>query len=38
VSEHLDVQISGAGSVKYLGQPEVEKQVTGVGSVQKVGE
>jgi hypothetical protein len=38
VRDHLDVTISGAGSVKYVGSPTVEKQVTGVGRVERIGE
>jgi hypothetical protein len=38
VRDHLDVTISGAGSVKYVGSPTVEKQVTGVGRVERISE
>ena len=38
VRDHLDVTISGAGSVKYVGSPTVEKQVTGVGRVERIGD
>jgi hypothetical protein len=38
VRERLDVTISGAGSVRYAGNPEVEQQVTGAGRVQRIGE
>jgi hypothetical protein len=30
--------MTGAGSVRYLGRPTVEKHVTGVGSVEAIGE
>jgi hypothetical protein len=33
VSDKLAVQISGCGSVRYLGEPELEKSVSGVGKV-----
>jgi hypothetical protein len=36
--DRLDVTISGAGSVEYAGDPEVEQQVTGVGRVRRIGE
>jgi hypothetical protein len=38
VRERLDVTISGAGSVRYVGDPEVQQQVTGAGRVQRIGE
>lgn len=34
-SKKLDVSISGAGSVKYKGDPVIEKHISGVGSVSK---
>jgi len=33
VSEALDAKVSGVGSVEYVGNPEVEKDVSGVGRV-----
>jgi hypothetical protein len=38
VRDRLDVTISGAGSVRYVGDPEVEQQVSGVGRVQRIEE
>lgn len=38
VRDRLDVTISGAGSVRYVGDPEVEQRVTGIGRVQRIGE
>ncbi|HEV3237385.1 MAG TPA: head GIN domain-containing protein [Gemmataceae bacterium] len=35
VSDILDVSVSGAGSVEYLGSPKVKKSISGVGSVKK---
>lgn len=38
-TEQLDVSVSGAGSVDYLGNPKtVNKSVSGIGSVNKKGE
>jgi hypothetical protein len=34
-SKTLDVNISGAGAVEYIGNPQVTKQISGVGSVQQ---
>ena len=31
----LDVEISGAGTVDYLGNPEVTKKVSGAGRVKR---
>jgi hypothetical protein len=36
VSERLQVSISGAGSVRYIGSPSVVKNVTGVGNVVQI--
>ena len=36
VSEILDVEISGAATVYYKGNPEVTKQISGVGVINKV--
>lgn len=36
VTEMLDAKISGVGSVKYKGEPEVKKDVSGIGSVSKM--
>jgi hypothetical protein len=38
VSERLVVNISGAGSVRYLGSPSVEQSVSGLGRVDRLGE
>ncbi len=39
VEQALDVRISGAGSVRYYGQPEsVSKQISGAGNVSQIGE
>ncbi len=38
-TDHLDVSVSGAGSVDYLGNPKtVNKSVSGIGSVNKKGD
>jgi hypothetical protein len=36
VSERLQVSISGAGSVRYIGSPSVVKNVSGVGNVVQI--
>lgn len=38
VSEHLDITISGGGSVEYFGDPSVDQDVSGLGHVKKIGE
>jgi len=38
VRDQLKVNISGAGSVKYVGSPIVEEEVSGVGSIEQIGE
>jgi len=38
VTGKLDADISGAGSVKYKGNPTVKSNVTGLGSINKIGE
>ncbi len=38
VTERLDVDISGGGFVRYLGNPTVEENVSGIGRVEKIGE
>ena len=38
VRDQLKVNISGAGSVKYVGSPIVEQEVSGVGSIEQIGE
>lgn len=35
VSDHLDATVSGVGSVEYIGSPEVQKSVKGVGTFKK---
>lgn len=35
VSDTLDAQVSGVGSVEYIGDPKVTQHVTGLGSVHK---
>jgi hypothetical protein len=37
VSESLNAAASGTGRVMYVGNPEVQEQTSGVGSVEKVG-
>ena len=34
VSNRLDVKVSGAGDVRYVGKPEVTKEISGEGSVE----
>jgi Putative auto-transporter adhesin, head GIN domain len=38
VTEKLDAEISGAGAIRYKGDPEVNKNVSGAGSVQRLSE
>lgn len=38
VSDSLDVDISGSGRVKYIGNPEVSESISGSGSVRSVDE
>ncbi len=38
VTDTLDVVVSGAGSVKYYGDPSVKKSMSGIGRVQKIGD
>lgn len=35
VSDTLDARVSGAGDVRYIGHPQVTRQVTGAGSVRE---
>ena len=35
VSDTLDVVISGAGAVQYIGDPVVTQQIAGVGTVRR---
>jgi hypothetical protein len=35
VSEKLDAEISGIGSVEYIGDPTVKQNLSGVGRVSK---
>ncbi len=35
VSDRLDVHVSGAGEVEYIGDPQVIKEVSGAGTVRK---
>lgn len=35
VSERLTAEISGSGSITYVGRPEVEQTVTGLGSIRR---
>lgn len=37
VSERLEAQVSGAGSIGYLGDPAVSQQVSGAASLTKLG-
>lgn len=34
VSDRLDVKVSGSGDVRYIGKPEVTKDISGAGSVE----
>ena len=38
VRDHLDVTISGDGSVEYIGSPTVVQDISGVGHVEKIGD
>jgi hypothetical protein len=35
VSEQLDTDLSGVGSIEYVGSPQVQKSGRGLGSVKK---
>jgi len=35
VANHLDVEVSGAGDVEYVGNPKVTQKISGAGSVRK---
>jgi Protein of unknown function (DUF2807). len=35
VSEHLNVNVSGVGSVEYIGSPQIQQSISGVGKVRK---
>lgn len=35
VSEHLDAIVSGVGSVEYVGSPQVQESISGLGRVKK---
>jgi hypothetical protein len=37
VSDTLDLELSGVGSVRYYGEPVVTSRVTGVGAVESLG-
>jgi len=37
VSGTLDVTISGSGTVYYIGNPVITSNITGTGSLQKIG-
>jgi hypothetical protein len=37
VEDTLDASISGAGSIDYYGDPNVNERISGVGSVSKAG-
>ena len=36
VITQLDVSVTGAGDVEYLGTPEVKKEISGSGTVNKI--
>jgi hypothetical protein len=36
VTEQLKAQVSGAGSIHYRGEPQVDQRVTGLGSIQHI--
>lgn len=38
VRNHLDVVISGGGSVRYIGNPDVDQNVSGLGRVERIDE
>jgi len=38
VSDTLNATISGAGSIKYIGNPEVIEKINGVGKIEKIGD
>ncbi len=38
VSDTLEVNISGSGSLKYYGAPKITQEITGLGSIQSLGE
>jgi hypothetical protein len=38
VTDQLDVNISGGGFVRYYGDPEVTKTISGIGRVEKAGD
>lgn len=38
VRDVLDVKLSGAGQVRYYGNPSVKKSITGIGRVKRIGE
>ena len=38
VADQLDVNISGGGYVKYYGNPQVTKNVSGLGKIEKAGD
>jgi hypothetical protein len=38
VSEKLNASIAGAGSIQYIGNPEITKKINGIGKIEKIGE
>lgn len=38
VSDKLDATISGAGSIQYIGNPEVTEKINGIGKIEKIEE
>jgi hypothetical protein len=38
VHDHLEVDISGGGTIQYLGDPTIEKSISGLGSISKMDE
>lgn len=38
VSDKLDASIAGAGSIQYIGNPEVTQKINGIGKIEKIGE
>ena len=38
VSGTLNASISGAGSIKYIGNPEITQKINGIGKIEKIGE
>jgi hypothetical protein len=35
VSDNLKVSITGAGKVEYIGDPHIQRKITGAGSIRR---